>query len=477
MTNSSGHTTHVEPWRATDAATPAVPPIRWARTVDGACIAYQDIGQGPVTLVVVHGWVSHLEVYWEQPRYVRFVRRLARNMRVLLFDKRGIGMSDRVSGTPDLGVLLDDVRAVMDAAGVERAALLGWGGPGPALAAFFAAACPERTLCLVLDGDIHERREPDYPWGTTQDELSSTAELATWGDESGARAFVEAGYGLERDARYVPVDDPDFLRWNAKLARNAATPSSYEAFEQMWFETDARRVLPAIHVPTAVPRRDNDRPDSLEYAGYLLAAISGAVALVLPAHPTVVWLAEPDGYVAPIERWVLSVLHEEADLDRVLATVLFTDVVGSTKKAAELGDARWSELLECQNAAVRALLARYRGREVKTMGDGFLATFDGPARAVKCAQAICEVVRPLGLEVRAGCHTGEIELLGEEGADVGGIAVHIGARVGALAGPSEVLVSSTVKDLVAGSGLAFEDRGEHELKGVPGAWRLYAAVL
>jgi len=454
----------------------SVPPVHWARTVDGACIAYQDIGEGPATLVVVHGWVSHLEVYWEQPRYVRFVQRLARHMRVLLFDKRGIGMSDRVSGTPDLGVLLDDVRAVMDAAGVERAALLAWGSPGPALAAFFAAACPERTLCLVLDGDIHIRRESDYPWGITRDELDDTAKLADWGDESGARAFVEAGYECKWESQYVPIDDPDFLRWNAKLARNAATPASYEAFEQMWFDTDARHVLPAIHVPTAVLSRENDRESWRACTEYVLGAISGAVALELPAHPSVVWLGEPEGYVAPIERWVQSVLHEEADLDRVLATVLFTDVVGSTAKAVELGDARWREVLESQNSAVRAMLARYRGNEVKTMGDGFLATFDGPARAVRCAQAICAAVEPLGLQVRAGCHTGEIELMGEGGADVGGIAVHIGARIGTLAGPSEVLVSSTVKDLVAGSGLAFEDRGERELKGVPGSWRLYAAV-
>lgn len=449
-----------------------VPRTRWARTLDGACIAYQDIGKGPITLIVIHGWVSHLEVYWEQPRYVHFIRRLSRNLRVLLFDKRDIGMSDRVSGTPDLGVLLDDVRAVMDAARVEKAALFAWGGPGPELAAFFAATCPDRTVCLILDGEIHYRQEPDYPWGKSAEahEAELARLIATWGSESEAREFVAVGYGPnEGDA---PADDPEFLKWNAKLARYAASPASYEAFERMWFETDVRNVLPAIHVPTAVVSWAENPEWYQAVKDYLLSQVGGARPLPVPGYPVVVWLAEPDPYVSAIERFMASVLDEEAALDRVLATVLFTDVVESTKKATELGDARWKELLERQHAAVRALLARYRGTEIKTMGDGFLATFDGPARAVKCAQGICEAVKPLGLEVRAGCHTGEIELLG---ADVGGIAVHIGARVAALAGPSEVLVSSTVKDLVAGSGLVFNDRGEHSLKGVPGIWCLYSA--
>ena len=449
-----------------------VPETRWARTVDGACIAYQDIGEGPVTLLVVHGWVSHLEVYWEQPRYVRFLTRLSRNMRVLVFDKRGIGMSDRVAGSPDLGILVDDVRAVMDAAGVEKAALFAWGGPGPELAAFFAATCPDRTVCLILDGEVHYRQEPDYPWGESaeahEDELARL--VARWGSENEAREFVAAGYGP--DPEDAPADDPDFLKWNAKWARYAASPASYEAFERMWFETDVRNVLPAIHVPTAVVWWAENREEEA-IKNYLLSRIGGARQLPVPGYGVVVWLAEPDPYVSAIERFVASVIDEEAALDRVLATVLFTDIVGSTDKACELGDRRWTELLERHHQTVRALLARYRGTEVKTTGDGFLATFDGPARAVKCAQGICEAVRPLGLEVRAGCHTGEIELLG---ADVGGVAVHIGARIGALAGASEVLVSSTVKDLVAGSGLAFEDRGERRLKGVPEPWRLYALV-
>jgi class 3 adenylate cyclase len=448
-----------------------VPETRWARTVDGACIAYQDIGEGPVTLLVVHGWVSHLEVYWEQPRYVRFLRRLSRNMRVLVFDKRGIGMSDRVAGSPDLGVLLDDVRAVMDAAGVEKAALLGWGGPGPELAAFFAATYPDRTLCLSLAGSIHERQESDYPWGEPPEafEEDLARVLRSWGSESGAADFVRSGYADE-PLDSPPYNDPGFLQWNAKLARYAATPASYEAFVRMWFGTDVRPALRAISAPTACFFAEDD-PDDKDYSRHQASLIPGARAVPVTTTTEVIWVPEPEPVVMAIEQFIASVRQEEAELDRMLATVLFTDIVGSTDKACAVGDAVWTDLLEDHNTTVRAFLARYRGNEIKTTGDGFLATFDGPARAVKCAQGISEAVRPLGIEVRAGCHTGEIELLG---ADVGGIAVHIGARVGAMAGPSEVLVTSTVKDLVAGSGLTFDDRGEHHLKGVPDTWHLYA---
>ncbi len=452
-----------------------VPQTRWARTVDGACIAYQDIGEGPVTLVVIHGWVSHLEVYWEQPRYVRFIRRLSRNLRVLVFDKRGIGMSDRVSGTPDIGTLADDVRAVMDAAGVEKAALLGWGSPGPELAAFFTATHPDRSLCLVTFwAALHRRGEADYPWGLSEQEFEETfaTVLPSWGTEEGARAFIRVGYGGLEEPPSPPYNEPEFVAWNAKLARFAATPASYEAFERMWYATDVRPLLATISVPTACLYSSLDSEEE-EYVRSEADAIPTARFIPVATTSEVIWLPQPEPIVAAIEQFIASVQHEEAALDRMLATVLFTDIVASTDKACEIGDARWKEQLGKHNATVRAFLARYRGHEVSTTGDGFLATFDGPARAVRCAQGICEAVKRLGLEVRAGCHTGEIELLG---ADVGGIAVHIGARVGALAGPSEVLVSSTVKDLVAGSGLAFVDRGQHELKGVPGSWHLYAVA-
>ncbi len=448
-----------------------VPETRWARTVDGACIAYQDLGSGPITLLVVHGWVSHLEVYWEQPRYVRFLQRLSRNLRVLVFDKRGVGMSDRVSGSPDLGTLLDDVRAVMDAADVEKAALFAWGEPGPELAAFFAATYPDRTTCLALNGLLHYRREPDFPWGFSveQFETDLSRSLRAWGSADGALDFVREGF-VAPPADDSPLTAPDFLKWSAKFARYAATPASFEAFERMWYATDIRPILPTISVPTAAFFSVDDPEDE---AGDRAQAglIPGAITVPVATPSEVIWVHDPEPIVSALERFIESVRHEEAELDRMLATVLLTDIVGSTDKACAAGDACWTDLLERHNATVRAFLARYRGNEIKTTGDGFLATFDGPARAVKCAQGICEAVRPLGIEVRTGCHTGEIELLG---ADIGGIAVHIGARVAALAGPSEVLVTSTVKDLVAGSGLLFDDRGECRLKGVPDAWHLYA---
>jgi class 3 adenylate cyclase/pimeloyl-ACP methyl ester carboxylesterase len=455
-----------------DRVDTGIPEIRWARTVDGACIAYQDIGAGPVTLVVAHGWVSHLEIYWEQSRYVRFLRRLSRDMRVLVFDKRGVGMSDRVTGTPDIGTLADDVRAVMDAAGVEKAALLGWGGPGPELPAFFAATHPERTLCLVLYGNLRARKGADYPGGVTEQELE--AELAsllpTWGTLKGAQAFIRYGYlGEEPAEGSLPYTEPDFIAWNARLARFAATPVSYEAFERMWFETDVLALLPTISVPVGLLYSSLDAGPE-EWATEL-ALIPGAELVPFPGPSAIIWVFEPEPIVAATEQFIASVRHEEAALDRMLATVLFTDIVGSTAKACELGDAHWKELLGKHQAVVRAYLNRYRGNEVKTTGDGFLATFDGPARAARCAEGICQAVKPLGLEVRAGCHTGEIEVMGD---DVGGLAVHIAARVAAKAKPSEVLVSSTVKDLVAGSALSFVDRGSHLLKGVPGKWRLFA---
>jgi class 3 adenylate cyclase len=446
-----------------------IPQTRWATTIDGASIAYQDFGSGPLTLVCAPGHVTHLEIDWEWPAQAAFMRRLSRNMRVLNFDKRGTGMSDRLAAPPSLEVQMDDIRAVMDAAGVERAALLGTGSGGPPLAAVYAATHPDRTLALFIFGWLYDKRTPENPLGYTEEELEEDLRtlLPHWGDEEHAEDYVRSWLVLEHG------DVTGLGEHFAKVARYAQTPTSYEAFARMWLETDVRGLLPTIHVPTFFISRAAGGEQGRQWRAMLdhyLSEMACARLLEVPGSvdPT---LGDPEAFVSGVESAIASVQHEEAVLDRMLATVLFTDVVGSTQKAAELGDARWRDLLERQNVAVRAMLARYRGQEVKTMGDGFLATFDGPARAVKCAQGICEAVKPLGLEVRAGCHTGEIELMG---ADIGGIAVHIGARVGALAGPSEVLVSSTVKDLVPGSGLVFEDRGEHELKGVPGSWRLYA---
>jgi class 3 adenylate cyclase len=451
-----------------------MPKTRWAKTIDGASIAYQDFGEGPVTLVVIHGWISHLEVYWEQPRFARFMHRLARNMRVLQFDKRGVGMSDRFGRPPDLETRMDDVRAVMDAAGVERAALFGWGFGGPPLAVFFAAAHPERTLAICVDPEIHQLRSADYPWGGDEDEIDpgATALVDTWGDEERTDAFLAAGFGEAPGE--VPADDPEFRRWCAKFARFSATPSSYPAFERMWTETDVRDVLASVQSPALVLHKEQARSfGSGDQGAYLADRIPGARLVAVPGIAPVVWIEEPELYVTEIEKFVSSVRVEEAELDRVLATVLFTDIVGSTAQAADLGDRRWRDLVQRHHATVRALLARYRGNEVDTAGDGFFASFDGPARAIHCAAAIVQAVRPLGIEIRAGLHTGECNVIDGK---IGGMAVHIGARVGSLAGPSEILVSQTVKDLVAGSGLAFEDVGEHELKGVPDRWRVYRVV-
>lgn len=435
-----------------------IPKTRWAKTVDDAYIAYQDFGEGPVALVVIHGWVTHLEVLWEQPRCARFMRRLAERMRVLQFDKRGTGMSDRFARPPDLEARMDDVRAVMDTAGVERAALFGWGDGGPPLAAFFAAAHPERTVALCIDPHIHLRRTHDYPFEVTEEEFEEwLSHLTTiWGDE-------------------VPIfDDPpdaEYVRWEAKMSRYGATPGSMVALSRMWFETDVRDILPAIRVPSLVLSTEASWAGA-EPAAYVAERIPGArISSITGRDPFVD--DDPEPFVSAIESFLASIRREEAELDRVLATLLFTDIVGSTARIATLGDRRWRALVERHHAIVRALLERYHGTEMDTAGDGFFSTFDGPARAIRCALAIIEAVKPLGLEVRCGVHTGEVEKVDGK---VAGIAVSVGARICSLARASEVLASRTVRDLVAGSGLVFEDRGEHELEGVPGEWRLYAVV-
>jgi class 3 adenylate cyclase len=450
-----------------------MPETKWARTVDGACIAYQDLGEGPSTLVFIYGWASHIEVVWEFPPWARELRRLARNMRVLHFDKRGVGMSDRLTSAPGLDVQMDDIRAVMDAADVERAALYAEGWISPALAVFFAATHPERTEALWLDGPVHYAQEEDYPWGESEAAWQEWVETfcPTWGTDKNIvlQAHDYLGDSPENESLY---GDPAFQRWLAKWSRYSATPNSVEQLGRMWRDTDIRPVLPTICVPTAVIVGPQGDPEEVAAQEYVAARIPGCRRIKLDRGSLHI-PANMERYVSAVETFIASARDEEAALDRRLATVLFTDIVGSTDMACQVGDACWKELLEKHNATVRAFLARYRGSEVKTTGDGFLATFDGPARAVKCAQGICEAVRPLGLEVRAGCHTGEIELMG---ADVGGIAVHIGARVGGRPRAAPVHGSCTRHDLVAGSGLVFEDRGEHQLKGVPEPWHLFAVA-
>jgi pimeloyl-ACP methyl ester carboxylesterase len=440
------------------------PDTRYARSGD-VNIAYQVVGEGPPDLVYVPGWISNVDLNWEEPGYARFLGRLASFARLIVFDKRGTGLSDRVpvDQLPTLEQRMDDVRGVMDATGSERATLLGVSEGGP-MCALFAATYPDRTANLIMYGTYARRSPgPGYPWGRPQEE--HVARLQE----------IEEGWGgpvwLEPRAPSV-MEDERFVNWWATYLRQSASPQAVLALTQMNYEVDVREVLPTIRVPTLVVHRTGDRIMHTEEARYLADRIAGARLVLLPGDDHLPWVADQDAILDEIEEFVTGVrpVHQP---DRVLATVLFTDVVGSTERAAQLGDRRWRQLLQEHHAVVRRELDRYRGREIDTAGDGFLATFDGPARAIHCARAICDALRPLGLEIRAGVHTGEVELMDS---NVGGIAVHIAARVMAAAGQGEVMVSSTVKDLVAGSGIGFEDRGEHALKGVPGEWHLFAVT-
>jgi class 3 adenylate cyclase len=441
------------------------PDVRYAKASGGVHVAYQVVGDGPIDLVCVPGWISNVEMIWKEPAGY-YTRRLAAFGRLILFDKRGTGLSDRVAVNelPDLETRMDDIRAVMDAAGSERAIVYA-ASEGGALAILFAATYPERTVSLILYGaGPRYAWAPDYPWGTTQEEFDREIETypADWGTVgSAARALREW-------AAPSVADDPHHVEWFAEFMRSGASPGAAAALDRMNFEIDVRHVLSTINVPTLVLNREGDVPDEGRWQA---EHIPGAVFELLPGIDHLPWVGEVDALVDRIESFVKEIREEEAELDRFLATVLFTDIVGSTEKAVELGDHRWKDLLETHHARVRGHISRYRGQEIDTAGDGFFASFDGPARAIRCASAIASSSHDLGIEVRAGLHTGECESIGDK---IGGIAVHIGARVAALAEPGEVLVSSTVKDLVAGSGLSFEERGERELKGVPGTWRLFA---
>jgi len=440
------------------------PETRYAKTADRVHIAYQVVGDGPVDMVFVMGWVTNIEVMWDDPGFARLLDRLASFSRLILFDKRGVGLSDRVpeERLPDLETRMDDVRAVMDAVGSERAVVFGVSEGGP-MSMLFAATYPERTIALALFGTLADFtvRDPDYKEDPDA-YLLRTEE--TWGSlELARRETADWGApGHESDERLVT--------WLASYMRKSASPGAAVALERMNREINATHALPSIHVPTLVIARDGDIDFPIDEVREVASQIAGAKFVALPGSEHWPWVGDPDAIVDEVQRFVVALGEVEAELDRVLATVLFTDVAGSTEKAAELGDRRWKSLVEEHHRRVRGQLARYRGVEVDTAGDGFFATFDGPARAVRCARSIVDAVAPLGIEVRAGVHTGEVETIDGK---VGGMAVVIGARVGSSAGPSEVLVSQTVKDLVAGSGLAFEDAGEHELKGVPDRWRLY----
>lgn len=437
------------------------PQTRYADS-SGVNIAYQVLGEGPPDLVLVPRWVSNIEVYWEDPALARFLTRIASFSRLILFDKRGTGLSDRAADMPSLEVRIDDVRAVMDAAGSERAALFGTSEGGP-MCAMFSATHPQRASALVMHGSYPRRtRALDYPWGPTDQEHHA------WVDQM--RREWGGPFGLAARAPSM-VGDKLFSEWWARLLRMSASPAAATALVKMNAEIDIRHILPAIHVPTLLLHSVRDAAIDIGGSRYMAQRIPGARLVELPGPDHVVWLSDADAVLEEIEEFLTGVRHT-LEPDRVLATVLFTDIVGATERAGSVGDRRWRDLLDSHNVAVRRELARFRGREIKTAGDGFFAAFDGPARAVRCACAISAGVRSLGLEVRAGVHTGECEVMGD---DMGGIAVHIGSRIAALAAASEVLVSSTVRDLVAGSGLSFRERGSTALKGIPGEWRLYSA--
>src|SRR5262245_9628173 len=442
-----------------------MPGTRYAKTADGVHIAYQVVGAGPLDMVFVT-WLLNVENAWRWARVARTFRRMATFSRLILLDRRGTGMSDHAiqkDQAYSLDARMDDIRAVMDDAGSERAVLFGV-EDGFALAAMFAATYPERAVGLVSYGAAARNLwAPDYPWGLPADEYEAEAANVerSWGTSELAREWAaEVMPGAATDEEEIS----DFAAW----MRSGGGPGDAVSWFAVDREMDVRDVLPAVRVPTLVIHRTDDRAISIENGRYIAQHIPGAVLAELQGEEHG-WAGHAD-LLDEVERFVGDLRREEAELDRVLASILFTDIVGSTQTAAGLGDRGWRVLVERHHAVVRGLLARYRGTEVDTAGDGFFATFDGPARAVRCAEVIVAQLRALASEVRIGVHTGEVEAIAGK---VGGLAVIIASRVGALAGPSEVLVSQTVKDLVAGSGLAFDDAGEHELKGIPERWRLY----
>jgi pimeloyl-ACP methyl ester carboxylesterase len=438
------------------------PKTRYAKS-GGVSIAYQVVGEGPSDVVFIPGYVSNVEFFWELPAMARVFERLASFSRVILWDKRGTGLSDPVADVPSLDQRTDDLMAVMDAAGCERASFFGVSEGGP-MGLLFAAAHPERTSALVLYGASPKfSSSPDWEWGWSAEEIASRFDEIErdWGEGALLSLFAPSQADSE----------PVRLAWG-QFQRTGASPSMGRAVYEALCEIDCREILSAITVPTLILHVTGDQVAHVNAARYMAQRIPGAQMVEFPGDDHILLMLEPDPIVDEIEQFLTGVRHE-AHSNRVLATVMFTDIVGSTVRAAELGDHRWRDLLATHDAAVRRQLRRFEGREVKTTGDGFLATFSAPSRAIACACAVRDAVRQVGIDVRVGLHTGECEIMGD---DVGGVAVHTGARVAALAGSGEVLVSSTVKDLVAGSRIEFIDRGPHELKGVPGEWRLFAVT-
>lgn len=437
-----------------------VPVTRYAR-VGEISIAYQVVGDGPLDLVHIPSWITNVEENWNEPGYARFLRRLASFSRLILFDKRGTGLSDRISSTPTLEQRIEDVQAVMSAVGSEQAALFG-STEGSAMCALFAATYPERTRALIMYGAYAKRiRSIDYPWGPNLQERQAfyDALMREWGGP--------AVLGLlARSAR----DDERFRQWWAGYLRRSSSPGAALALTKMNTDIDIRHVLPAIRVPTLVLHRTGDPLCPVEGGRYIAAHIPDSTYVEVPGIDHLPFVGDIDALVDPVQEF-LTGAPPAVELDRVLTTILVLDIVDSTGRAIELGDRRWRVLLESYRMLVRQELERFRGDERNVTGDGFVATFDGPARAVHCALAIMRAMRVLGIDARAGLHTGECTLTG---AELDGIAVHVAARTVAFAGAGEVVVTSMVRDLVAGSNIVFTDRGRHTLKGIPDIWRLFA---
>ena len=424
-------------------------------------IAFQATGQGPPDLFYVPTWVGQVEVLVEEPSVHAFMERVCEFTRVISFDRRGAGLSDPWLGVPTLEEQMDDVLAVMAAAGSERTALMASLEGGP-LAMLFAATHPDKVSALVLYCTFSRSRwAPDYDWVPSDESRQARidASVVQWGSGGVPAALAPS-----------KADDPAFIEWAGRMERYSASPGTIRTIMEAIGETDVRHVLPSIRVPTLIMHRRDDSFLMVEHSRYLAEHIPGARYVELEGTDSLFSAGDSEAILGEVEEFLTGERHER-EPDRVLATVLFTDICRSTERAAEMGDSAWRDVLERHDRVVNREVLRHRGRAVKSTGDGVLATFDGPARAIRAATTIGEEVRRLGIEIRAGLHTGECEVMGD---DVGGLAVHIGARVMGRAGPGEVLVSSTVKDLVVGSGIDFEERGAHELRGVPGEWRLFA---
>ena len=437
-----------------------VPDTRYTKSGD-VHIAYQVVGDGSRDLVYLPGIFAHIELQWEEPSYARFLRRLSSFSRLIALDMRGTGLSDRSAQLPLLEHQMDDVTSVLDAVGSDRAVLFGVSQSGP-MAALYAATNPQRTQALILYGAYaSSAARPGYPWGRSPAWIEKFHEAldSNWGEG----AFLV-------DVAPSRQNDDAFRRWWGRLERYSSSPGNALAFGQSHVKDDVRDVLPTISVPTLVIQRDSDPYRDVGHGRFLASHIPGAKYVEVPGSDHLPYVGDQDAIVDEIEEFLTGV-RPGAEPQRVLATVLFTDIVGSTEMAASLGDREWRNLLEAHFLGAEQALERYRGRLIKTTGDGLLATFDGPARAIRCATEILDSVKDIGIHIRAGLHTGEVELLGE---DIGGIGVHIAARVAALAMSDEILASRTVKDLVAGSGIEFKDRGTHTLKGVPDEWQLFA---